>query len=343
MKRILFGTVTSMVLATTGWAETIRVVTDIAPVHSLVARVMAGAGEPELLLRGGESPHDFAMRPSNAKALQSADAVIWMGPPLIPGLEQNLATLADQARILDLSEAQGIERLMFREEALFEADDHDDHEAHDDHDKDHDDGKHEHGDDHGDHDDHDNHDDHADAHDTHGHDHDHDGLDPHMWLDPENAQVWLGVIAGELASLDPENAALYEENATAAQAELAAVTAQIEERLSPVRSQPYVVFHDAYQYFEHRFELNAAGSILISDASAPSAARLDAIRDRIQEADIVCVFSEPQFDDRVVQAVAEGIRTAQLDPTGFDLDNGADLYPQLLLKLTDAFVDCLRD
>ncbi|MGI9504650.1 MAG: zinc ABC transporter substrate-binding protein, partial [Geminicoccaceae bacterium] len=175
-------------------------------------------------------------------------------------------------------------------------------------------------------------------------DHHHDGdIDPHLWLDPDNAVVWLDVIAATLAEADPANAIGYQENAARAVRVIEATIADIETRLQPVREKPYVVFHDAYQYFERRFDLHPLGSISLGDADRPGPARLIEVREAIVESGASCVFAEPQFEPKLVETVIEGSDVAMgiLDPIGAGLEPGAGLYPQLLLGLAESLSDCL--
>ncbi len=220
--------------------------------------------------------------------------------------------------------------------------DHEDHaEKHDEHDHDHE----EHAGKHDDHDDHAGHDDHED-HAGHDHDHDHhhhDGVDPHAWLDPVNAAIWLDVIADTLSELDAENAEAYAENARAAAAELDGMTDEITAKLAPYGDKRFVVFHDAYQYFEARFGLNALGSISKGDATPPSPARLAELRDEVIEAGASCAFSEPQFNSGLIDAInADGtLMISDLDPLGVDLDIGPKLYGQLVSSMAESFAGCL--
>ncbi|MGG7643369.1 zinc ABC transporter substrate-binding protein [Rhodovulum sp. YNF3179] len=313
-------------------ADPPRVVADIPPIHALTARVMEGVADPDLLLRPGASPHDYAMRPSEARALSEADIVFWVGPVLTPWLDEALDTLGGTAEIMTLSETPGLARLEMREGATFEAHDHD--HAHDDDDHGHDDD-----DDHA-------HDDHA--HDDHGHDddhdtHDHGAIDPHLWLDPANAALWLNAIAAALSAADPENADTYRSNAALAEEELEALVAETDARLAPVRGLPFVVFHDAYHYFEARFDIEAAGAVSVSDATDPGPRRVAEIRDLIRDTGAACVFTEPQFPPRLVDTLIEGstAQTGTLDPLGADLAPGAKLYPALIRGLADGMIDCL--
>jgi len=298
-------------------ADAPNVAVDIAPAHSLVARVMQGIGTPDLIIQPGASPHEYSLRPSEAQSLQDADLVFWIGPDLTPWLTDTIDTLAKDASVTTLLEADGTIELEFRESALFEAHDHADHEGHDH--KDHDD----HGDEHAEHDDHKDHDDHG--HDEHAHDdhageksghegHDHGAHDPHAWLSPQNAMTWLNVIAGQLSAADPDNA-----------------------------GGQFIVFHDAYQYFENDFDFPAAGAISLGDASDPSPARSAEIQKRIAEQGITCVLAEPQFNPGLIATVMSGTeaKTGILDPLGSELEPGAALYPNLIRNMSTAFAGCL--
>lgn len=308
-------------------ADIPRVATDIAPVHSLVARVMEGISEPKLIVAQGASPHEYSLRPSEARALQNANLVFWVSPDLTPWLESAIETLAHDAKAVELLETDRTIELPLRESALFETHMHDDKHGHEDHG---DNDKHGH-EDHG-HEDH-----HEDAH-GHG---DHD---PHAWLSPENGAAWLDTIAAELAAIDPENAAAYKANAAAGRAELAALGAEIRGILDPVRGRNFIVFHDAYQYFEVAFDFPAAGAISVSDAKEPSPARIAEIHARVKDQNVACVLSEPQFNQGIVASVLDGsdARTGVVDPLGFDVAPGAALYGQVLRNLATVLADCLH-
>ena len=237
--------------------------------------------------------------------------------------------------------------------------DHADAHAHEgEHDHDHADA-HAHGDDH----DHD----HGDAH-AHGDGHDHepgeehahegehghgdahtiqgipeDEVDPHIWLDPENARVIVDALADRLAALDPDNAETYRQNAEAARQRIAEVDAEVADRIAPVTDVPYVVFHDAYHYLEAHYGLNAVGSITLSPDRKPGAKRLAEIRGKITELDARCVFREPQFAPDLVETVVENTEAeiGTLDPLGVDHGAGPDAYPQTLRDLATDLSDCL--
>lgn len=273
-----------------------RVVTDIPAVHSIAAAVMEGAGAPKLLVPAGASPHDHALRPSEAEALAGADLVVWIGPDLTPWLDRALGTMAGDAISLPLLDRPETFRLGFREGAVF-----------------------------------------AD------HDHDHGGTDPHAWLDPQNAAIWAKVIAATLSEIDPENAALYKSNAGFFWQDMADLRDRIDGILAPHRGKKWITFHDAFHYFEHRFDIESSGAIAVSDGTAPSAARVAKIRNYIQNQDVSCVFSEPQFGSRMAGTVTEGTeaRTGFLDPVGVKIDAGSRLYTELMLRLAHDLAACL--
>jgi len=279
-----------------------EVVASIAPVHSLVARVMQGTGQLHLLLPPGTSPHDHALRPSDAAALDGAAMVVWIGPGIEPWLERPLATLARATARLRLDAVPGLTLLPAREDAAFEAHAHDPATSH-----------------------------------TEGQ------TAPHLWLNPENAKLWLDAIAAALAGADPANARRYRANAAAARAELDILMAEIDRRLAPFRGRPFILYHDAFQYFERRFAIPAAGAVALSDARVPGPARVAAIRARIRAIGALCLFGEPQVRPRLLGTVTEGseIRIGSLDPLGAGLEPGPSLYPALIQQAAASLEDCL--
>ena len=340
-RKLLSYTALGLILGNTAFADVPKVAVDIAPVHSLVSRVMEGVGTPKLVIPAGASPHGYSLRPSEAKALQDADMVIWMGEDLAPWMEKSVETLSKDAEVITLLEESETKLLDFREGALFEEHDHGDHDDHDDHDKDHDDHD-DHDKDHDDHDDHDkDHDDH-DGHDDHD-EHAHGEHDPHAWLSVENAQTWLNLVAGKLSAADPENAGVYFANAAEARAEIDALVKEVNSILGPVRGRNFVVFHDAYQYFETSFDFPAAGAISLSDASDPSAARIAEIQGRVRNEGINCVLSEPQFNPNLVETVLSGTdaKMGIIDPLGSNLEPGPKLYGDLIRNMAKALAGCL--
>ena len=292
-------------LATAPRAEVPRVVTDIGPVQSLAAMVLGDLGEARVLLPAGASPHDHALRPSEARMLQDADLLVWIGPGLSPALEKPIATLASGAQVLTLWDVPGTNLLAPREDAVFAA------EA-----------------------------DHAD-HSDHGHD-DHSGDNPHLWLDPANAQTWLTVIAEALAAQDPEHADTYRANAAEGRAAVDAAVADARAQLATGSKPRFVAFHDAYAYFEDAFGVAALGSVELGDATAPSPARLATLRDALAVQRIDCVLAEPQHKPGLIAAVTEGAERPVViaDPLGADLAPGAGLYPALIRDMARRFAAC---
>ena len=330
----LFTTVSAITLLTgsAALADSPRVVADIAPVHSLVSRVMDGIGKPDLIVPNETSPHDYRLRPADAEALENAGLVFWMGEGLTPWMERALESLSGEATIVELLALDETKTLPFREGALFDAHDHSEHDDHDDHD-DHDHDK--------EHDDHDDHDDHG--HDDHA-GHDHGEFDPHAWLSTDNAKAWLNVIAAKLSSIDPTNAGGYFANASEAIVELDALDKEVDEMLDTVRGGKFIVFHDAYQYFETVYDFPASGAISLSDASDPGAARIAEIANRIESENIQCVLSEPQFNANMVDTVMAGTeaKTEVIDPLGFGIEPGSSLYTKLIKGMATSLVNCLK-
>lgn len=301
-----------------------KVVASIKPVQSLVAAVMDGVGEPSVIVDGAASPHTFALKPSTAKLIADADVVFWVGPELEPFLSKPLETLGEKAEAIELSEAPGVNKLPVREDANFEPHDH----GHEEGEAGHSHAGHDHS--------------HGHSHD-HGHGHEHGEFDAHVWLDPENAKAMADDIAHHLSEADPENAATYAANAAALKEKLTALETELAAELEPVKDKPFIVFHDAYQYFEHRFGVRAAGSVTLSPEVQPGAERVAALRTKLKDLGAVCVFSEPQFEPKLVSVLIEGtdVRTGVLDPLGADVANGKDLYFEVTRNMAASLKSCL--
>ncbi len=298
-----------------------KVVASIVPVHSLVASVMAGAGTPDLLLSGQTSEHQASFSPQQIKLLGDADVVFIIGQGLELKLDQLNGTEAVKGRrFVELSSVKGLVTLPVRQGGAFEK-----HEHHDGEEAGHD---------------------HEDGHDA-DHDADHDAgkatFDPHLWLDPANAKVMAAAIAEELSKADPGNAAVYAKNASTLGEGLDALAAELGKELAGLGDKPFVVQHDAYQYFEARFGLQAAGSIADISANDPSAQRLKEVRDKLRAVHAVCVFREPQFSDKAANLVTEGTpaRASVLDPVGATLTPGMEAYGTLLRTLARNLKSCL--
>ena len=316
----------------------LKVVASIKPIHSLVAGVMEGTGTPTLIVEGAGSPHTYALKPSQARRLQEADLVFWVGNTLEPFLQKPLESIASKATTVTLMDDDGLNQITFREGGAFDVHGHDDHKGHDDHDD------HKGHDDHDDHDDHKGHDDHDEhkGHDDHD-DHAHGAYDPHIWLDPINAKVLVHDIEEALVASDPANAAIYKANADRIMANLDALVAEIDATLDPVKSQGFIVFHDAYQHFEQRFGMSAVGSMTVSPEVLPGAERVRELQEKVRGSNASCVFSEPQFEPKLVATITENTDagTGVLDPLGASLKNGPDLYFNLIRGMAASLKGCL--
>lgn len=312
----------TMLLATgTAHAEVPNVVVSIKPIHSLVASIMQGISEPALIVEGAASPHTYSMKPSNASALEKANVVFWVGHGLEAFLEKPLESLGSGAKIVELDDAPGLEKLKFREGGAFEAhDDGDEHEAAAEGAEGH-------------------------AHEEAGHHHDEGEFDMHLWLDPANAKAMAAEIEKTLAAADPANAATYKTNLDALNTRLDALDKKLVETVAPIKDKPFIVFHDAYQYFEHRYHVKVAGSITVSPETLPGAARLKQIHAKIVELGATCVFAEPQFEPKLVNVVLEGTsaKSGTLDPEAATLEAGPDLYFQLMDGIGTSLKTCLSN
>ncbi len=297
-------------------AETPDVVVSIKPIHSLVSAIMQGVGEPALIVEGAASPHTYSLKPSNAAALQDADVIFWVGRGLEAFLEKPLGSLGGKAAVIELDDAPGLEKLPLREGGPFEAHAHDGEEGHD----------------HA----------HEDGHD-HAEEAGHGEFDMHLWLSPDNARAIAAEAARILADKDPANAEAYAANLAGLNDRLAALDKEIAETLAPVKGKPFIVFHDAYQYFEHHYGVTAAGSITVSPETLPGAERLTQMRDKVKTLGATCVFAEPQFEPKLVNVVIEDTpaRSGTLDPEAATLDPGPELYFALMRGMAASLRDCL--
>jgi zinc transport system substrate-binding protein len=300
----------ALLAAAPAFAEPPRVVASIKPVQSLVAGVMAGVGSPELIVPGNASPHVYTLRPSDARKLDAAQVVFWVGEMYEGFLEKPLEALAGRARVVTLSEAEGVTLLRAREGGAWE------------------------------------------SHAPHGHSHGHKGGkhdhaaredDGHLWLDPENAKAIASAAARALSEADPANAGRYVANADSLKQRLAELDRTVAARLGPVGKQPYVVFHDAYQYFERRYGLAPAGSITVAPEGKPGAKRVQQIRAKMTKLGARCIFAEPQFEPSIVRTIAADTKAKAgvLDGLGADLPEGPDLYFTLVQRLAGSLADCL--
>jgi zinc transport system substrate-binding protein len=286
-------------------AEPLRVVATIPPIHSLAAAVMEGAGTPDLLVKGGSSEHTYSLRPSDARVLSHADVVIRVSENLETFLNKPITTLSQNATVVTLADIPGMKLLPPREGGAFE-------EHH---------------------------------HEAAGHDHAEEDaqIDPHLWLDAGNAALIADHLAAVLGKARPEDASRFAANTAKLKQRLNALNAELKDELASLVNARFIVFHDAYHYFEARYGLSASGSITISPERQPGAARLEAIRAKIAEAESTCVFSEPQFEPKLVSRLVEGTtaKTGTLDGLGANLPEGPDLYFTMMRNLAASLKSCL--
>jgi len=278
------------------------IMVSIKPFYNLCAKVMLSVGKPQLLLNNNASPHDYHLKPSDIKLIKSADLIVWGGPEL-EGYLQKPVTNNGTAKDLNLASIPGLKLLPIRSSTNWEQDAHD----HD-----------------------------------HDHNHDHAVNDPHFWLDPNNAIVIVQAIAKRLTEIDPPNAKIYAKNAQDFSQELMQKDPGWKQQLTAVKDQPFIVFHDAYQYFDRAFGLKAIGSISLNPEIPPSVYRVQELQSLLKHQHVRCIFSEPQFNAKIIETLTSGlsIYQGQLDPLGQDSDAGPKGYFTLIDKLVAALVRC---
>ncbi|MCB1862674.1 MAG: zinc ABC transporter substrate-binding protein [Gammaproteobacteria bacterium] len=296
-----------------------EVVVSIKPVHSLIAGVMTGVGAPELLARGARSPHNLHLSPSDVRKLSHADLVFWVGQGLESALAKVLLATVDGSRRVTLISLPGMQLLPLRQGGVWDRHSHAENS------------------------------DVQDGHATVQLEHEHiagleQQVNSHIWLSPVNAGRIVESAAAALSRIDPENAAHYQRNAELMLARIRMMEQELGRQLSPVSGAPYVVFHDAYAYFEHHYGLNAVGSVTVNPEHLPGARSIQRLRSKIKSLNARCVFSEPQFEPGVVRTLLEGstARGGRLDPLGADIPAGPDAYFLMMEQLAAALVDCLQ-
>ena len=312
-KSTIFTLTAALFLVLTPLKAEISVVTSIKPLHSLTSYVMEGVGEPELIIDGVASPHNFQIKPSHAKMLQNANLVIWIGDDLESFLPTALKSIPKDAVVFELLDQSGLKKLKFREKNIFEG--HDDH----------------------------GHDEHAKKEDDHGHDdhgHGHGSFDPHIWLDPANAKVIVKKITNQLSKIDKDNASKYKANSKKVIKDLDGLIKEVKNEIN--KDASFVVFHDAYQYFEKRFGLSVIGALTVNPDVMPGAEQLSEIREVIEHEKAKCIFSEPQFNPNIINSIASdtGVKTGVLDPLGANIDKGKNMYFDLIKDMSNSLKGC---
>ena len=310
-KSTIFTLTAALFLVLTPLKAEISVVTSIKPLHSLTSYIMEGVGEPELIIDGVASPHNFQIKPSHAKMLQNADLVIWIGEDLESFLPTALKSIPKDAVVFELLDQSGLKKLKFREKNIFEG--HDDH-GHDEHAKKEDD-----------------HDDHGNSHWS---------FDPNIWLDPANAKVIVKKITNQLSKIDKDNASTYKANSKKVIKDLDGLIKEVKNEIN--KDASFVVFHDAYQYFEKRFGLSVIGALTVNPDVMPGAEQLSEIREVIEHEKAKCIFSEPQFNPNIINSIASdtGVKTGVLDPLGANIDKGKNMYFDLIKDMSNSLKDC---
>ena len=293
-------------------SETKGVITTIQPINALVNAVIGNTGGSTSLIPSEVSPHEFKLKPSDVKSLQNGNIIFYISSHLESSITKVFKNLPKNIKIINLMEETGINHLAIRDNEAWERHDH-----HDDHDK------------------HAKKDDHHDDHEKED--------DVHIWLDPDNAIKIIQKVNKELSLLFPENSQIYNKNATDIINKITELKREIKEELLSIKDKPYIVFHDAYQYFEKVFGLNAVGSIALEDDVATSPKQISYIRNKIIKSNVSCVFQEPQFDSKLVKTVVEGTdaKIGTLDPLGVDIANKKDFYLQLLRNMSKSLKECL--
>lgn len=321
MLRILLSSILVSTTSSLAYAAP-DVVASIKPVHSIIATIMKDVGEPTLLVDGNVSPHDYTMKPSDAKAVQDADMVVWIGEGMETFLIKPIETLVDKANVIELMDIEGINKI--------ENAGHDEHEKKEEH------SDHDHSDAH-------NHSEEA-SHSEHSHaGHDHGKYNPHIWLDVENMQLAAAKIAYQLATIDPDNANKYESNLAEFKSGLAEVDGKIKKELTAVQGKNFMTWHPAFTYFEEHHALGNVGSVASNDHSAPGAGKIKELQHEMKHENVQCIFTEPTVNLNIINTIIEGtdVKIGEIDPIGFDLEAGPDQYFALLQKVSAGFTSCL--
>ena len=284
----------------------LKVSTSIKPLHSLASAVMEGVAEPSLIIPGNVSPHDHVMRPSDMRTLQNSSIIFFIGEPLEASLGHASKSLKDKVNVVEMMRIEGLDLVKWV------------------------------GDQH-----HHHHDEIAEQHDTAA---DLLGYDHHIWLDPKNAIAMTREIARQLSVLDSDNAKVYAANADQMIQEIEDMLARLQTIFKSVPDTSFIVYHDGFRSFEHRFGLDGQSLAFMEGEQTPGARRLQEIHGHIKEDGIQCVFTEPQFDTKFIEAMnAANLKVEELDPLGGNIAAGPDLYMELIQTLATTIHRCLTE
>ncbi|BBV65515.1 zinc ABC transporter substrate-binding protein ZnuA [Kluyvera ascorbata] len=310
---LLFAALSAALWGTTAQHADAAVVASLKPLGFIASAIADGVTETQVLLPDGASEHDYSLRPSDAKRLQNADLVVWIGPEMEAFMDKSSQSIPDNKKVT-IAQLDGVKPLLMKG-----ADD-DDHDA-------------------GDGDDHDHaHGEKGDAHHHHGE------YNMHLWLSPEIARLSAVAIHDKLVELMPQSRARLDANLKDFEANLAATDKQVANELAPVKGKGYFVFHDAYGYYEKHYGLTPLGHFTVNPEIQPGAQRLHQIRTQLVEQKATCVFAEPQFRPAVVESVARGtsVRMGTLDPLGTNIKLSKESYPAFLTQLATQYASCLK-
>ena len=188
----------------------------------------------------------------------------------------------------------------------------------------------------------------ADAGHTHHHNHEHQDYgftqDFHVWLDPTYAMEMVKIIQREASLRQPQFAEQFAQNSALMLSKLKALDVQIQSQLRDVKEKGYWVFHDAYQYFEKRYDMKAQGAIRLEPNVSPSVKRVREIQRQLQTHNSTCIFAEPQFSRRMVGSLVRGtqVRSGVLDPLGGSIAAGREQYFELMQTMANSLKRCLQ-
>jgi zinc transport system substrate-binding protein len=307
---MLFTSVLCLILSGTTSApakENLRVVVSIAPLHSLAAGLMLDGQKPYLLARGGSSPHTYSLRPSDARALQDADLVFWVGAELESFLVKPLKNQHNRSKVIQLHKAAEVALLPSRGMDMWS-----------------------------------NEQPHGLA-DDHAHDHHAGAYDMHLWLDPDNVKALIATIAQALIAADPDNRVVYQNKEKLLLARLERLDRHIASQLAKIKEVPFMVFHDGFQYFEHHYQLKAVAAITPSPEQRPGARRIQRVRQLVKKRRVHCLFQEPQFNPAIANSVVAGSKTkiGLIDPLGSSFAPGPEQYFQTMQAIANSMEQCL--
>lgn len=287
------------------------IVTTIKPIHSLVQGVLGDLGNSYLMVSGSQTLHGYILKPSDISAINNTNLVFYTDECIETFITKAKKNINKNATIVNLSNAEGVKKLQKRKGASWE--------------------KHEH-----------HHE--EDSHQHHEHDEHNCKLDGHLWLNPDNAIAFTKKIAEELAKAYPLHQQKFFENAQVQIAAIQATDKKTREDLAKLTPKNFIVFHDAYQYFEDYYGITASGSITIDPSISPSAKRVKEIKDKIAKLDVKCIFAEPVYNEKLVNLISEGreVKSITLDPEGASFNEGNNLYLEIMENLSNGIVGCFN-